>query len=128
MILKVFFRSFNMTNFRDGVVRNGSSIGSGSAIGNIRDGVVRDGQSRGSGRALGNVRDGVVRDGQSRGSGRALFNIKDGVVRNGQSGGSGSTIGKVKYFTIFWVQVRAMLASKLGPRCLHNQTTTADAA
>ena len=30
-----------MTNYRDGVVRNGSSIGSGSSIGNIKDGVVR---------------------------------------------------------------------------------------
>lgn len=44
-------------NYKDGVIRDGNSIGTGRAIGNIKDGVIRDGSSRGSGRALGNVKD-----------------------------------------------------------------------
>jgi len=67
---------------------------------NYRDGVIRDGSSIGSGRALGNVKDGVIRDGSSRGSGRALFNVKGDYVRNGSSQGSGSQIGKVKDYNI----------------------------
>ena len=50
-----------MTNFRDGVVRNGSSVGSGSAIGNIKDGVVRNGQSRGTGSTIGKVKDYTIK-------------------------------------------------------------------
>jgi hypothetical protein len=59
-----------------------------------------DGSSLGSGRALGNVKNGIIRDGSSKDSGKALFNGKGGVVRNGSSLGSGSTIGKVSDFII----------------------------
>ena len=36
-----------MANFKDGVIRDGSSIGSGKSLGNIKDGVIRDGSSKG---------------------------------------------------------------------------------
>jgi len=91
---------YKMANFKDGVIRDGSSIGSGRALGNIKDGVIRDGSSLGSGRALGNVKDGIIRDGSSRSSGRALFNVKGDVVRNGSSLGSGNMIGKVGDYSI----------------------------
>ena len=43
-------------NFKDGVFRNGSSPGSGSAFGNIKDGVVRKGAGyAGSGSVVGKV-------------------------------------------------------------------------
>ncbi len=42
-------------NFKDGVFRNGSSPGTGSAIGNIKNGVVRNGSSPGTGSAIGKV-------------------------------------------------------------------------
>ena len=44
-------------NFKDGVFRNGSSPGSGSALGNIKNGVVRSGSSPGSGSTIGKVKD-----------------------------------------------------------------------
>ena len=87
-------------NFKDGVIRDGTSVGSGHALGNIKDGVIRNGTSAGSGSALGNVKDGVIRDGSSKGSGRAILNVKGDTVRNGSSVGSGSAIGKVNDFTI----------------------------
>jgi hypothetical protein len=102
-IQKYFIRKkgiISMANFKDGVVRDGSFIGSGRGLGNIKDGVIRDGSSAGSGRALGNVKDGVIRDGSSRGSGRALFNVKGDFVRNGSSSGSGTTIGKISEYNI----------------------------
>ena len=37
-----------MANYKDGKVRDGRSVGSGSGIGNIKDGRVRDGISVGS--------------------------------------------------------------------------------
>ena len=87
-------------NYKDGIVRDGSSIGSGKILGNFKDGIIRDGQSRGSGRILGNIKDGVIRDGQSLGAGKPLLNIKDGIVRDGQTPGAGRTIGKVSQFTV----------------------------
>jgi len=87
-------------NFREGVVRDGMSVGSGNALGNIKDGVIRNGSSVGSGSALGNVKNGVIRDGSSKGSGRAIINVKGDTVRNGSSLGSGNPIGKVKDFSI----------------------------
>lgn len=87
-------------NFRGGVIRDGTSVGSGNALGNIKDGVIRDGSSVGSGKALGNVKDGIIRDGSSKGGGRALLNVKGDTVRNGSSLASGSPIGKVKDFSI----------------------------
>lgn len=87
-----------MANFKAGVIRDGNSTGSGSAIGNIKDGIIRDGHSLGSGKALGNVKDGVIRDGSSRGSGHALMNIKNGIIREGI--GQGRQVGKVSNCTI----------------------------
>ena len=54
-------------NFKDGVIRDGSSPGSGRPLGNIKDGVVRDGSSPGSGRTIGKVTDFVIKgmEGQS---------------------------------------------------------------
>ena len=37
-----------MANFKDGVVKDGSSIGAGKALGNLKDGVIKDGSSKGS--------------------------------------------------------------------------------
>lgn len=89
-----------MANFKNGVIRDGSSIGSGRSLGNIKDGIVRDGSSKGAGRALGNVKNGIVRDGSSPGSGKALFNVKGDIVKNGSSPGAGSTLGKIKDYNI----------------------------
>ena len=89
-----------MANYRDGVVRDGSSIGSGSSIGNIKNGVIKNGSSRGSGSPLGNVKGGVIKNGSSRGSGSVILNVKNGKVRDGSSLGSGSIVGKVKDFKI----------------------------
>ena len=44
-----------MPNYKDGVVRDGVSIGSGTGLGNIKDGVVRSGSSLGSGGTIGKV-------------------------------------------------------------------------
>lgn len=89
-----------MVNFKDGVIRDGSSVGSGNALGNIKDGVIRSGASKGSGNALGNIKDGIIRNGSTKGSGNALFNVKGDVVRNGSSLGSGNIIGKVGDYSI----------------------------
>jgi hypothetical protein len=67
---------------------------------NFKDGVVRDGSSAGTGKAFGNIKDGVVRDGSSKGTGKAIFNIKGGAVRDGSSVGTGKTIGKFSAYTI----------------------------
>ncbi|MGG7056413.1 hypothetical protein [Nitrosomonas sp. ANs5] len=67
---------------------------------NFKDGVIKDGSSKGTGKALGNVKDGVIKDGLSKGTGKALFNVKGDIVKNGSSLGIGSTIGKVCDFTI----------------------------
>lgn len=73
-----------MANFKDGVIRDGSAVGAGRALGNLKGGVIRSGPSPGSGMALGNVKDGVIRNGPSAGSGR----------------GAGMIVGKVSDFTI----------------------------
>jgi hypothetical protein len=79
--MNYYIRGNNMNaNFKDGVIRNGTAIGAGTALGNIKDGVIRNGFAKGSGTALGNV--------------------KDGVVRNGSMAGTGSQIGKVSDFSI----------------------------
>ena len=44
-----------MANFKDGVIRDGSSVGFGKALGNVKGGVVRDGQSAGFGNTKGKV-------------------------------------------------------------------------
>ena|SRR5690348_10719773 len=82
-------------NFKDGVIRDGSSVGSGKALGNIKDGIIRDGSSKGSGKALGNATDGVVRDGSSKGSGRVLLEVKGDLVKS-----SGRSVGKLSDFSI----------------------------
>ncbi len=46
-----------MANYKDGKIRDGSSIGSGSSIGNIKDGKIRDGGSLGAGKTLGNIKE-----------------------------------------------------------------------
>ena len=67
---------------------------------NYKDGVIRDGSSPGSGKALGNIKGGIIRDGSSLGSGRAILNVKNGEVRDGSSLGAGRAIGKVGAFAI----------------------------
>ena len=73
-----------MANFKDGVIRNGSSPGSGSPVGNVKNGVIRKG---GSG---------------SAGGGTAVGNVKNGYVYKGGSGsaGGGSKIGRVKDYSM----------------------------
>jgi len=82
-------------NFKNGLLKNGSGLGSGSTLGNGKNGVIRDGSGLGSGRALGNVKNGVIRDGSSTGSGRALGSAKNGAIYNGSSLGAGKKIGSV---------------------------------
>ena len=50
-------------NIKDGVIRNGSSIGSGSAIGNVKNGVIRksSSSSAGSGNSIGKVKDYTIK-------------------------------------------------------------------
>ena len=52
-----------MSNFKDGVIRDGSSAGAGSALGNVKDGVVRagSGTSQGSGSTKGKVKDYTIK-------------------------------------------------------------------
>ena len=73
-----------MANFKDGVIRDGSSAGTGAPLGNIKGGVIRQGSSSGLG------------------TGRPVGNVKDGVVRAGSSSGlgTGSTKGKVSQYSI----------------------------
>ena len=44
-------------NFKDGVIRNGTAIGTGAALGNIKDRVVRNGSVAGAGSQIGKVSD-----------------------------------------------------------------------
>ena len=71
---------------------------------NYKDGIIRDGSSPGSGKCLGNVKNGIIREGFSPnlGSGKCLGNVKNGVVRESFSPnlGSGSNVGKVRDFSI----------------------------
>ena len=46
-----------MANFKNGVIKDGSSPGSGRALGNVKNGVVKNGSSPGSGSTIGKVRD-----------------------------------------------------------------------
>ena len=85
-----------MVNYENGVIRDDS----GAVLGNIMAGIIRDGSSKGSGNPLGNVNKGIVRDGSSKGDGNALFNVKGGAVRNGSSVGAGIALGKIADFGI----------------------------
>lgn len=71
---------------------------------NYKDGVIRDGSSIGRGTVLGNVKDGVIRAGGNSyiGSGKVILNIKDGVVRASSNSyiGSGDKKGAVNDFKI----------------------------
>lgn len=93
-------------NYKDGVIRDGSSIGNGSVLGNVKNGVVRKGTSSslGNGDIQGNVKDGVIRKGTSSslGNGDVILNIKDGYVRAGTSSspGNGDKKGAVNEFAI----------------------------
>lgn len=81
-------------NYKDGIVRDGSSIGNGTILGNIKNGIIRKGtsSSAGNGDIQGNVKGGVVRKGASSsiGNGDIIMNIKDGVVRVGSSSSLGN--------------------------------------
>jgi hypothetical protein len=44
-------------NFKNGLLKNGSSIGSGRALGNVKNGVIKDGSSLGAGKKIGSVSD-----------------------------------------------------------------------
>ena len=54
-----------MPNFKNGVIRDGSSSGSGRPLGNVKNGVVKNGSSLGSGRTVGKVRDYSMKGGDS---------------------------------------------------------------
>lgn len=101
-----FIKEIRMdSNFKDGIIRDRSSIGSGNVLGNIKGGIIRKGSgSVGSGSIVGNVKDGVIREGSSSnpGSGNVIGSVKNGDVYKGtgSSAGSGSKIGKVKDFSI----------------------------
>ncbi len=91
-----------MANFKDGIIRDGNTVGTGKTLGNIKDGVIRVGNaaSAGGGNVVGNVKDGVIRVGNnaSAGGGNVIGNVKDGVIRvgNNASAGGGNVIGNVK--------------------------------
>ena len=46
-----------MTNFKNGVIRSGSFVGLGKALGNLKDGIVREGRYVGFGKTVGEVSD-----------------------------------------------------------------------
>lgn len=93
-------------NFKDGIIRDGRSIGFGSVLGNIQGGIIRKGSSSslGSGDVVGNVKDGVIRESRSSslGSGNAIGSVYREYVYKGtsSSAGSGTRIGQVKDYTI----------------------------
>jgi hypothetical protein len=97
-------RENKMANFKDGIIREGSSIGSGSALGNIKDHIVRSGGYLGGGSAVGNIKDGIIREGGYAGGGKAIFNVKDGIVRDGGYLGGGKQIGKVSDYKIIGME------------------------
>ena len=71
-------------NFKDGIIRDGNRMGSGTILGNIKDHIVRKGTSsvKGLGDIQGNIKDGIIRQGTSSsvGHGTIILNIKDGIV------------------------------------------------
>ena len=54
-----------MANFKNGVIKDGSSPGSGRALGNVKNGVVKNGSSPGSGSTKGKVKDYSIKGGDS---------------------------------------------------------------
>jgi len=52
-----------MANFKDGIIRDGSSVGSGSALGNVKDGIIRTGNCSpaGCGSEKGKVKDYTIK-------------------------------------------------------------------
>lgn len=46
-----------MANYKDGIIRNGSSIGSGNSLCNIKDDIIRDGSYVSIGRTIGKIKD-----------------------------------------------------------------------
>ena len=71
-------------NFKDGIIREGRSIGYGSILGNIKGGIIRKGSS------------------STPGYGNAIGNVKNDYVYKGSSTsvGYGTKVGQVKDFTI----------------------------
>ena len=53
-----------MANFKDGVIRDGSSPGHGRALGNVKSGIVRDGSSSGHGSTKGKAKDYKIKGGE----------------------------------------------------------------
>ena len=53
-----------MANFKNGVIKDGSSPGSGRALGNVKNGVVKNGSSPGSGSTKGKVKDYSIKGGE----------------------------------------------------------------
>jgi hypothetical protein len=110
-----------MANFKDGLIRDGDTVGHGKILGNIKDGVIRAGgyDLVGHGRVVGNAKNGVIRAGiGNAGTGSVIGNVKEGiikvgnhiqagfgepighiddcVIKDGITSGIGKTIGKVK--------------------------------
>ena len=54
-----------MANYKDGIIRDGSSPGSGRCLGNVKNGIIREGFSPnlGSGSNVGKVRDFSIKGG-----------------------------------------------------------------
>ncbi len=52
-------------NFKDGVIREGARVGSGTILGNIKNGIIRKGgtSSVDTGSVVANAKDGMVREG-----------------------------------------------------------------
>jgi len=53
-----------MANFKNGVIRDGSSPGSGRPLGNVKGGTVRNGSSPGSGSTKGKAKDYKIKGGE----------------------------------------------------------------
>ena len=93
-------------NFKDGIIREGNSIGNGTRVGNVKDGFIYSGDphNNGNGTRVGNVKDGIVYEGDTHnnGNGTRIGIIKDGIVYEGfpLSSGTGKRFGEVKNFTI----------------------------
>lgn len=102
--INFIYEGMKVANFKDSIVKDGTTLGAGKSLGNIKDGIIKNGGSRGAGSALGNVKGDIIKDGTSRGAGKALLNVKNGIVKDGGSLGAGKIIGKVGDYKINGVE------------------------
>ena len=95
-----------MANYKNGIIRDGASIGIGKILGNLKDSIVREGtySTSGHGKIVGNIKNDIIREGtySTAGHGKIILNEKNGDVRKGtySTAGHGTKIGKTKDYYI----------------------------